>query len=84
MRKYWLASKEARLDVDLLDFQDEIIEAVHQVMPTAAVKVTQSYYTVSPTPSKGEAIRIGRQLSKKEVLGSHCIKIPKLFNGENI
>ena len=84
MRRYTLASKDARHNVDLRDYSEEILEAVHQVMPTAAVRVTQSYYTVSPTPSRSEAIKIGRQLSKKTVLGSHCIKIPKLFNGENV
>ena len=84
MRKCWLASSEARLNVDLLGFSSEIISAVHQVMPQAKVTVEHDCYTVNPTPSRSEAIRIGRLLSKKDVLGIHCIKIPKLFNGENV
>ena len=84
MRKYWLASKEARLGVDLLGYEAQIVDSVHQVMPTATVKVERDHYTVSPTPSRSEAIRIGRLLSKKEVLGGYCIKIPKLFNGQDM
>ena len=84
MRRYTLASKDSRKDVDLRDYAGEIMDSVHQIMPDAAVMVTQRYYTVSPAPNRGQAIKIGRLLSKKDVLGIHCIKISKLFNGENV
>lgn len=84
MRKYTLASLDARKDVDLRLFGSVIESAVHEFIPDAVVIVERDYYTVSPTPSKGDAIRIGRKLSKKHALGQHCIKISKLFNGEAI
>ena len=81
MRRYRLASKDARSDVDLQDFTAIIEDAVHEVIPTAAVQVYKDSYTVSPTPELGDAIRIGHKLSRTG-LGKHCIHIPKLFCSE--
>ena len=36
------------------------------------------------TPERGNAIRIGRLLSNRNVLGQHCIQIPKLFCSEEV
>lgn len=83
MRKYILASPTARAEVDLIDYREEIEAAVFDVMPKAVVTIYEDYYTVSPSPDKGDAIRIGRRISKT-VLGQYCIHIPKLFNGEEI
>lgn len=80
MRKYYLASTDARVNVDLRDYAEKIISAVRVVMPDAEVVVEQRWYSVSPTPERGAAIKIGRALSKKNVLGKHCVQIPKLFN----
>ena len=84
MRKYYLASADDRNDVDLRRFQDEIAAAVHKHMPNAQVVVEEKYYTVHPTPDRGNAIRIGRQLSKCAVMGRYCIKISKLFCSEEM
>ena len=80
MRKYYLAGTDARVNVDLRDYADKIISAVHEVMPNAEVVVEQRWYSVSPAPDRGDAIKIGRTLSKKDVLGTHCVQVPKLFN----
>ena len=84
MRKYYLASTKERDDVDLRDYEQAIMDAVHQYMPNAQVEVTERYYTVHPTPDKGSAIKIGRLLSSKDVLGMYCVKIPKLFCSEEV
>ena len=84
MRRYYLASVEKRGIVDLRWHQDEIIEAVHQIMPQAQVVVKEDCYEVSPSPPKGLAIKIGRLLSSKDVMGSYCIKISKLFCSEEV
>lgn len=84
MRKYTLASVNAQSSVDLRDYGGFIKTTILEIMPKAEIVVEQTYYTVSPSPSKGDAIRVGRKLSKNKDLGQHCIKIPKLFNGENI
>lgn len=83
MRQYTLASLEARTEVDLKDFRDEIETAVHEVLPMAQVEVYTASYTVSPTPERGDAIRIGRRLSRTN-LGKYCVQAPKLFCGENL
>lgn len=84
MRKYYLASVKERGKVDLRDYQNEIIAAVQKIMPQAQVEVMRECYTVHPTPTKGNAIRIGRILSSKDVLGGCCVQIPKLFCSEEI
>lgn len=84
MRRYYLASAENRGIVDLREYQDEIVEAVHQIMPQAQVVVKEDCYEVSPSPPKGLAIKIGRLLSSKDVMGSYCIKISKLFCSEEV
>ena len=84
MRRYSLASPDARSNIDLQFFSNFIEETVHEFMPDALVNVYRDYYTVSPSPSKGDAIRIGRRLSKNQSLGQYCIKISKLFNGESV
>ena len=84
MRKYYLASADHRGEIDLRKYKNEIINAVHTYMPHATVTVTERYYTVDPTPQRGNAIRIGRILSNKDVLGGCCVPIPKLFCSEEI
>lgn len=83
MRKYTLASHVARDAVDLQCYREAIEAAVHEVMPEAEVTVCQGYYTVTPSPERGDAIRIGKKVSKT-VLGQYCIQIPKLFCGEEV
>lgn len=85
MRRYSLSSSDARRTVDLRDYEKVIAEAVTSVMTGKDVKVVvyKDCYTVTPTPNKGEAIRIGRMICKS-TLNQHCIQIPKLFTGEEI
>ena len=84
MRRYCLASVEKRGIVDLRWHQDEIVEAVHQIMPQAQVVVKEDCYEVTPSPPKGLAIKIGKLLSSKDALGGYCIKISKLFCSEEV
>lgn len=79
MRKYTLASVEDRAQVDLRNYEAVIAEAVHAVLPNAAVTVERNCYYVTPTPSQGEAIRIGRQICQSD-LKHYCVQIPKLFS----
>ena len=84
MRRYYLASAEDRDVVDLKNYAKTIEDAVHKYMPEAKVEVYDRYYTVHPTPTRGDAIRIGRVLSNVNVLGKYCVKIPKLFCSEEV
>ena len=85
MRVYHLSSGDARRTVDLRDYAEVITNAVTSVMSEkdVTVIVDKDSYTVSPTPTQGEAIRIGRLICKSD-LNQYCIQIPKLFTGENI
>ena len=80
MRKYTLASKDAKAKVDLRDYQQIIEDAIHEVLPTAVVRVESDYYTVQPSPEQWAAIRIGRAICKS-ALKKYCITVtvPKLF-----
>ena len=83
MRKYTLASQNARKSVDLRNYTDIITDAVHSVMPTATVQVEKDFYTVTQAPSQGDAVRIGRLICQSQ-LKQHCILIPKLFSSIEI
>lgn len=83
MRKYTLASVEDRETVDLRNYEAVITEAVHAALPNAVVTVEKNCYYVTPTPSQGEAIRIGRQICQSP-LKHYCVQIPKLFSGIEI
>lgn len=83
MRKYTLASSSARDSVDLRDYRQTIEDAVHKVIPSATVQVETGCYYVSPTPSQGDAVRIGRLICQSD-LKVHCIQIPKLFSSINL
>ena len=78
MRKYTLASPDAKTVVDLRDYADIITDAVLSVRPTATVVVEKDYYTVSPSLTQSQAIKAGRQICHSN-LKQYCIQLPKLF-----
>ena len=86
MRRYTLASMEHKQDVDLREYEDVITEAVAAAMKDVddvSVVVYEHYYEVSPSPSRGVAIAIGRMICKSG-LGKFCVQIPKLFSSVEI
>lgn len=86
MRRYTLASPEHKQNVDLRNYEDVIVEAVMAAMKDVegvSVVVHERYYEVSPSPSKGAAIAIGRAICKSG-LGKCCVQIPKLFSSVEI
>lgn len=86
MRRYYLASQDARLNVDLRDYENVIVAAVMDVMKDVegvSVVVHEQYYEVSPTPERKYAVAIGRKICKSG-LSQHCVKIPKLFSSREV
>ena len=86
MRRYVLASLEHRQDVDLRNYEDVIVGAVMEAMKDevdVSVEVGRNYYSVSPSPSRGAAIAIGRAICKSG-LGKCCVQIPKLFSSVEV
>ena len=81
MRRYYLASPDAKQKVDLRDYEDVIVEAVMEVMKDVegvSVVVREQYYEVSPSPKRNFAVAIGRKICKSG-LSQYCVQIPKLF-----
>ena len=62
MRKYTLASPNAKTAVDLRDYADIITDAILSVCPTATVTVEKDYYVVSGSLTHSQAIKAGRQI----------------------
>ena len=83
MRRYILASKDARPTVDLREYRSVIEDAVHQIMPQAVVEVSERAYTVDPSPRQGDAVKIGRIICKSG-LCTQCVYIPKLFSSTEV
>ncbi len=82
MRRYALASLEHKQNVDLRNYEEVIVAAVMAAMKDiedVSVVVYERYYEVSPSPSRGAAIAIGRAICKSG-LGKCCVQIPKLFS----
>ena len=86
MRRYALASSEHKQNVDLRNYEDVIVNAVMEAMKgveDVSVVVYERYYEVSPSPSRGAAIAIGRAICKSG-LGKCCVQIPKLFQSVEV
>lgn len=86
MRKYYLASQDAKQKVDLRDYEDVIVGAVMEVLKDVegvSVVVHEKYYEVSPSPDRGHAVAIGRMICKSG-LSQHCVQIPKLFSSMEV
>lgn len=84
MREYYLQDPEYRKTVDLTNYSKLIEDAVHEVSPTTKVNVYSDHYTISPDLSKGDIIKIGRNLAQMSKLGQYCIIRSLLFKGEEI
>lgn len=82
MKKYTLASPEARKNVDLRNHSDIIIKAVLDVVPDAVVNVYEDHYTVDNI-TKGQSIKVGRKICSS-ILGQYCVTLYKLFNGKEV
>lgn len=86
MRRYALASPGHKQNVDLRDYEDVIVAAVMAAMKDVedvSVVVHERYYEVSPSPSRGAAIAIGRAICKSG-LGKCCVQVPKLFSSVEV
>ena len=83
MRTYKLASPVAKTTVDLRDYSDVIKKAVTSVMQDATVYIEETSYSVDPSPTQGQAIRIGKIICKSSI-SSNCIHVPKLFTSEEV
>lgn len=86
MRRYELVSPSYKQNVDLREYESVIVAAVMAAMKNVegvSVVVCERYYEVSPSPSKGAAIAIGRAICKSG-LSKCCVQISKLFSSVEV
>ena len=83
MRKYSLADGSKRGSVDLRDYEDIIVAAVHEFAPGVTVTVCKDYYTLNKQLTQSQAVKIGRKICESD-LKYHCIKLSKLFNSKPV
>ena len=83
MRKYRLS--DTSQDVDLLQYEDEIISIINEAVPGKHPKVYADYFTTDQL-SHSEAVKIGRALSKSYNLNQYGKRIEtfRLFSGTTI
>ena len=83
-RKCQLSNAEKR-ETNLLQYKDEIIETINRVVPGKHPEVFRDSFQTDPL-DRGEAIRVGRALSKIPGL-STCgkeVTIYRMFDGEMV
>lgn len=83
MRKYRLS--DTSQDVDLRQYEDEIVDIINDTVPGKHPKVYSDYFTTDQL-SHSEAVKIGRALSKSYNLNQYGKRIEtfRLFSGTTI
>ena len=83
IRKYRLS--DTSQDVDLLQYEDEIISIINEAVPGKHPTVYDDYFTTDQL-SHSEAVRIGRALSKNNNLAAFgkTIRTFRLFSGTTV
>ena len=83
MRKYRLS--DTSQDVDLLQYQDEIIKTINETVPNKHPKVYTDHFTTDEL-KHSEAVKIGRALSRSNNLNQYGKRIEtfRLFSGKTV
>ena len=83
MRKYRLS--DTSQDVDLLQYQDEIIKTINDTVPDKHPKVYADHFTTDEL-THSEAVKIGRALSRSNNLNQYGMTITtfRLFSGKTV
>ncbi len=83
VRKYRLS--DTSQDVDLCQYEDEIVQTINDTVPGKHPKVYPDYFTTDPL-SQSEAVKIGRALSKSYNLQKYgkIITTFRLFSGRTV
>lgn len=83
MRKYCFADKDYKHTIDLKDYADVIVEAVHEICPDIEVIVESDGYILPKDVPHGIKVKIGMALAKTE-LAQYCLNRPVLFRGKTM
>lgn len=83
LRKYKLSNKSQNVDLRL--YQDEIVDTINEAVPGKNPKVYADHFTTDQ-PTQGEAVRIGRALSRSNDLEAFgkIVTTFRLFSGTTV
>lgn len=83
LRKYKLSDRSQ--NVDLRQYQDEIVDTINEAVPDKHPKVYKDHFTTDQL-TQGEAVRIGRALSRSENLAAFgkTVTTFRLFSGTTV
>ena len=85
LRKYQLSDNANVKNVDLRQYKDEIESIIDEVAPGKHPKVYKDHFTTDQL-TQGEAVRIGRALSKSDNLAAFgkTVTTFRLFSGSTV
>ena len=80
MRRMFRLSDASHKDIDLREYEDEILEIADRIIPG-----NQNYFMIDEL-TQGERVRLGRELSKSPRLKQHGKKVTsfRLFEGKSV
>lgn len=85
MRRMFKLSDISHKNVDLRNYESEILEIANRVIPGKNLKVYQTHFMTDEL-TQGERVRLGRELSKSSRLkqyGKEVISF-RLFEGKSV
>ena len=85
MRRMFRLSDASHKDIDLREYEDEILEIADRIIPGKNPKVYQNYFMTDEL-TQGERVRLGRELSKSPRLKQYGKKVTcfRLFEGKSL
>lgn len=85
MRRMFRLSDASHKDIDLREYEDEILEIADRIIPGKNPKVYQNYFMTDEL-TQGERVRLGRELSKSPRLKQYGKEVTsfRLFEGKSV
>lgn len=85
MRRMFRLSDASHKDIDLREYEDEILEIADRIIPGKNPKVYQNYFMTDEL-TQGERVRLGRELSKSPRLKQYGKEGTsfRLFEGKSV
>ncbi len=85
MRRMFRLSDASHKDIDLREYEDEILEIADRIIPGKNSKVYQNYFMTDEL-TQGERVRLGRELSKSPRLKQYGKEMTsfRLFEGKSV
>ena len=85
MRRMFRLSDASHKDIDLREYEDEILEIADRIIPGKNPKVYQNYFMIDEL-TRGERVRLERELSKSPQLKKYRKEVInfRLFEGKSV